>query len=102
MPHRRSSKGKSFSVFRSAGEEACMKREEQSWENEGGHMSSIAGRVALTNEGELPFKVILTHDGGETTEHAFATMRECEAFIRRNTPPPAARSTLYDRKAGES
>jgi hypothetical protein len=29
-------------------------------------------------------------------------MRDAEAFIRRNTPVPAARSTLYDRDAGDS
>jgi hypothetical protein len=29
-------------------------------------------------------------------------MREAEAFIRRNTPIPAARRTLYDRAASDS
>jgi hypothetical protein len=48
---------------------------------------------------ELPYKVVLSHhDRGETSS-AFATMREAEAFIARNTPVPSARSTLYDRNA---
>jgi hypothetical protein len=36
------SKGKIFTAFHSAAEEAEMKRGEQSWDNEGGQMSSIA------------------------------------------------------------
>ena len=46
-------KDKSFTVFHSAAEEAdtkrendAMKRQEQSWDNEGGHMSSTGGRVS--------------------------------------------------------
>lgn len=65
-------------------------------------MSSITGRVVRTPRCEMPYKVVLIHDADECTEHAFATMRECEAFIRRNTPSPAARCTLYDREAGEA
>lgn len=43
---------------------------------------------------------MLTHDGRAETAHGFATMREAEDFIRRNTPVPAAAlSTLYDRDA---
>ena len=38
------STGTSFTPFRSAAEEAAMKRGEQSWDNEGGHMSSTAGQ----------------------------------------------------------
>ena len=49
-----------------------MKVEQDIWDNEGGHMSSARGR-----------------------------MREAEAFIRRNTPRPAERCTLFDRAAGE-
>ncbi len=78
-----------------------MKVEKDNWDNEGGHMSSTRGRVVRTFEGELPYKVVLDHDGGDFTERAFATMRNAEAFIRRNTPLPAARCTLFDRAAGE-
>jgi hypothetical protein len=103
------SKDKSFTAFRSAAEEAdtkremdAMKRKEQAWENEGGHMSSIAGRVMQVAGSDLPYVAILTHHDSEATEHAFATMREAEAFIKRNTPIPGrALSVLYDRPAGD-
>ena len=36
----------------------------------------------------MPYTVILTHDDGEPTEHSFETMREAEAFIKRNTRLP--------------
>jgi hypothetical protein len=75
---------------------------EQSWENEGGHMSSTAGRVTCVPGAVLPYVAILSHHGSDATEHGFATMREAEAFIRRNTPPPArSLSALYDRPASD-
>lgn len=105
----RKSKGKSFSAFRSAAEEADTKREkaemkveEQAWDNEGGHMSSTAGRVMHVPDAELPYVVVLSHYESEATEHSFATMREAEAFIKRNTPVRGRNlSTLYDRPAGD-
>ena len=90
------SKRRSFSVFQSAREEADRKADKQSWDDEGGHMSSTAGRIVGTPDARMPYKVILTLESGETTEHAVATMREAEAFIRRNTPRPPTRSTTYD------
>ena len=83
----------SFSAFRSAAEQAEMKKEEQAWDNEGGHMSSTAGRIVQTPGADLPYKAILALETGETTEHPFATMQEAEAFIRRNTPRPLPKST---------
>jgi hypothetical protein len=75
---------------------------EQGWENEGGHMSSMAGRVMHVAGARLPFVVVLTHDQSEATEHGFATMREAEAFIKRNTPVPnRTLSPIYDRPAGD-
>jgi hypothetical protein len=77
-------------------------REEQSWENEGGHMSSMAGRVRRVTDAELPYVAVLSHHESEATEHSFATMREAEAFIKRNTPPPGrSLSALYDRPASD-
>jgi hypothetical protein len=102
------SRGKSFTAFRSAAEEVdakrdALKREEQSWDNEGGHMSSMAGRVVHVSGAELPYVVILTHHDSEGTEHGFATMREAEAFIKRNTPVPGrALSALYDQPKSDS
>ena len=70
---------------------------------EGGHMSSTAGRVVHVPGEDLPFVAILSHHGSEATRHGFATMREAEAFIKRNTPPPGRTlSQLYDRPAGDS
>ena len=87
----------------SAGERREMEREEQAFENEGGHMSSTAGQVTYVAGADLPYVVVLSHHGSEATEHAFATMREAEAFIKRNTPVPARTlSALYDRPAGDS
>lgn len=91
---------KSFSAFHTALEEAEMKRDVQSCDNEGGHMSSTAGRVTYVAGAELPYVVVLSHQDSEATEHDFATMREAEAFVKRNTPVPgAALSTTYDRPA---
>jgi hypothetical protein len=91
-----------FTAFRSAAEEAAMKREGEAWENEGGHMSSRSGCVRHVSGAELPFVAVLTHHGTEASEHAFATMREAEAFIKRNTPVPGRTlSELYDRPASE-
>jgi hypothetical protein len=103
MQDSRDSKRKSFSAFCSAAEEAEMKREAQTPDNEGGHMSSTAGRVAHVPGAKLPYVVVLTPHGSDATEHSFATMREAEAFIKRNTPVPGASlSPLYDRPASDS
>jgi hypothetical protein len=92
----------SFTVFRSPAGEAEMKRDQQNSDDEGGHMSSTAGRVTCMPGAELPYVVTLTHHLSDATKHAFATMREAEAFIKRNTPVPgAALSTIYDRPASE-
>src|SRR5689334_4880955 len=110
MPDTGNAKDKIFTVFHSAAEEVdtkrkndTMKREEQRWDNEGGHMSSTAGRVTRVSRADLPYVVILAHHESEATEHGFATMREAEAFIKRNTPVPGAvLSTTYDHPASAS
>ena len=68
---------------------------------EGGHMSSRFGRIVRTTDARLPYKAILTHDQCAETDCSFATMREAEAFIGRNTPRPQPRSTFWDRAAPE-
>jgi hypothetical protein len=102
MAEPRTPKPRSFSVFRSAAEEAKIKDDEQNWENEGGHMSCESGRVMTVKGSDKSFKVIMSRSGGETSEHWFATMREAEAFVRRNTPRPPERSTTYDRESGST
>jgi len=103
-------RGNSFTVFRSAAEEAATKSAatEASIKNyehdssEGGHMSSTSGRVKHVPGSHLPFVVTLIHHKSDATEHSFATMREAEAFIGRNTPvPPPALSSLYDQPASD-
>jgi hypothetical protein len=66
-------------------------------------MSSTAGRITHVAGAELPYLVVLSHHGSEATEHAFATMREAEAFIKRNTPLVGpGLSALYDRPASDA
>lgn len=102
MPDEKHPSHKSFTAFSSAAEEVAMKSKQQNWDNEGGHMSSTAGRVMHVAGAELPYVVRLTHYQSENTEHRFATMREAEAFIVRNTPIPSpALSSLYDRPASD-
>ena len=63
----------------------------------------ISGRVVRTAGSKLPYKVVMLPAVFPGTEPRFATMREAEEFIRRNTPVPApALSDLYDRAPGES
>ena len=77
-------------------------QDSRDWDNEGGHMSSTAGRVTHVAGAELPYVAVLSHHAREATQHAFATMREAEAFIKRNTPPQGRLlSTLYDRPASD-
>jgi hypothetical protein len=84
----------------SAPNEVVFVLEQENWENEGGHMSCSAGRVSFSAGTELPYRAVLTRPQGQPLYRSFATMREAEAFIRRNTPVPArALSTLYDRPA---
>jgi hypothetical protein len=85
-----------FTAFLSAGEEADSCAREENWENEGGPMSSTHGRIISTPDGDFPYKVILSHHGSADTERSFPSMRAAEAYIRRNTPPPSARSTSRD------
>lgn len=91
---------KTVTPFVSAAEQAAMKLEEEIWDNEGGHVTATAWRVIRSPGAKLPYTLILTHDVGEPTEHHFATMREAEAFIRRNAPIPGkGLSLLYNRPA---
>ena len=90
---------KHFTPFRSAAEESALKSGEEDWENEGGHMSSTVGRIVRTPDAVFPYKVVMSHHGRADSARAFETMREAEAFIRRNTPVPTAHRTLYDRAA---
>jgi hypothetical protein len=92
-------KRESFTAFWSAAEEAEAKRTH----HEGRPLTSTAGSVMQVAGADLPYVVTLTHPGSEATEHSFATMREAEAFIKRNTPAPGnALSSVYDRPASDA
>ena len=94
---------RSFTAFRSTAEESEIKRDQRGVDDEGGHMSSTGGRVMRVPGSKLPYIVTLSHHLSDATRHLFATMREAEAFIKRNTPVPRALlSTIYDRPASES
>lgn len=103
---------KSFTIFSSAAEEVALKAtcapvadgqsEEENWDNEGGHMSSTSGGVKHVPASTLPFVATLSHHQRDATRHSFATMREAEAFIRRNTPvPERLLPTTYDRPSSD-
>ena len=87
---------RSFTAFRSAAEEVDMRAHGDS------HLSAICGRVVRTLKGDLRYTVILTREAGDTSEHEFSMMQQAEAFIRKNTPLPSARSTLHDHDAGDA
>jgi hypothetical protein len=72
----------------------AARREEDPRSNEGS-----SDLVVSTPGSRLPYKAVLSHQGRKDSEHAFPTIREAEAFIRRNTPVPPVRRTLYDRDA---
>ncbi|WP_458390350.1 hypothetical protein [Sphingomonas sp. F9_3S_D5_B_2] len=65
-------------------------------------MSSRFGRIVRDATVHPAYKVILSHDDGDESERAFATMREAEAFVRRNTPRPQVRNSSRDRDAPEA
>jgi len=102
MPSDKLPAHKFFTALRSASEEAATKSQQEAEAHEGGHMSSTAGRIRHVPSADLPYVVKLTRHKCEATEHSFATMREAEAFIERNTPVPGpALSSLYDRPASD-
>jgi hypothetical protein len=84
------------------------------WEDEGGSVSegvqdrsryadrAVSGRIVQTGGPGHPFKAVLTHEDGHTSERSFPTMREGEAFIKSMTPVPVKRDSSRDREPGKS
>ncbi len=96
-----SGQGRGSSIFRSAREEAEFRHHDAAQrDDKGGHMRCTSGRIVCNPSTGMPFTAVMTCEGGDTFEVSFATMREAEAFIRGNTPSPAARSTTYDHDVG--
>ena len=68
-------KGKGYSIFRSAAEEAEMRgRDARQRAGEGGHMSCTRGRIVSSPGTGMPFTAVMTRDDGSTFDVAFATM----------------------------
>ena len=65
-------------------------------------MSAKRGHVVQTPTQNEPYKVVLEHEQGPDTEHPVSSIREGEALIRDQTPPPPKRDTSRDRKAPNS
>lgn len=55
---------------------------------------AISGRVVLTPEEPLPYKVVLQHKDGADSEHEVGSVRAGEAMIRDNLPEPPAPELL--------
>ncbi len=67
-------------------------------EDEGRQLGRGSDRVSYAVGSDLPYRAVLTRARGVPLYQSFATMREAEAFVRSNSPPPApGLSTLYDR-----
>lgn len=49
---------------------------------------AISGRVVLTPDEQLPYKVVLQHEDNADSEHEVASVRAGEAMIRENLPAP--------------
>jgi hypothetical protein len=98
MPSDPSGTHSEFPILISPADKAAMRVEEQRWENEGGRTTATAGYVTRLASADLPYTAVLRRPRGLPLERSFATMREAEAFIRRNTPESRpSLSTLYDR-----
>jgi hypothetical protein len=94
---RRGGKDRGFSIFRSAGEEAELRRDgETQHDHESGHASCVSGRIVSRRGTPMPFTAVMKREDGTAFEVDFASMGEAETFIRRNTPRPAPRLTTYD------
>jgi hypothetical protein len=86
----------------------------ESWEGEGGSVDEtvprkarrgnpvVSGRTVQAGGPDQPYKVVLTHEDGHTSERACATVREGEAFIRSVIPVQPRRDTSRDRGPGQS
>ena len=55
---------------------------------------AIGGRVVMTPEEELPYKVVLQHEDGADSEHEVATVQAGEKMIREQLPAAPAPELL--------
>ena len=69
------------------------------WDNEGGHLTARSGHIVQTPDADQPYKVVLAHEHGPSTEQPCATIREGETIIRESTPARKLRDTSRDQGA---
>lgn len=102
MTRRTPSDAKHFSAFKSAADEDADKqdREKQAAEDAILDRSVVSGQMVQTPGADLAYKVVLDHADGTQSEHAFRTMREGEAFIKRRMPRPKPPDRSRDRAPG--
>lgn len=55
---------------------------------------AISGRIVLTPEKSLPYKVVLEHEEGADSEYEVASVRAGEKLIRDHLPKPPAPDLL--------
>ena len=55
---------------------------------------AISGRIVLTPERPMPYKVVLEHEEGADSEHEVGSVRAGEKMIRDNLPTPPAPDLL--------
>ena len=55
---------------------------------------AIGGRVVMTPEEQLPYKVVLQHEDKADSEHEVATVQAGEKLIREQLPEPPAPELL--------
>jgi hypothetical protein len=60
-------------------------------------MTVTRGRVVRTPTKKKPYKVVLEHEHSGDTEHPVSTVREGEAYIKEESPPPPKRDKSRDR-----
>ena len=63
---------------------------------------AMAGRIVQTRGAEYPFKVVIDHEDGATTEHVCTLMQEGEEMIRRTLPIAVLRDRSRDRESGQA
>ena len=65
-------------------------------------LTVVRGHMVRTPTKPKPYKAVLEHRHGASTEHPVDSMREGEALIRDRTPRPAPRNLLRDAPASRN
>jgi hypothetical protein len=90
-------KGRGYSIFRAAAEEAAIKTGDTLRRaDEGGHMSCTSGRIVSRLSAGMLFTAVMTREDGTTFEVDFATRamrRHLFGAIRPPHPPDRRRTT---------